>query len=128
MDWEAWTRIAWEVREHAHAPYSRFAVGAVVVDAEGRAFAGANVENLSFGLTQCAERVAVGSAIAAGARRLVAAVVVADTREPIVPCGACRQVLAEFGDPELHLVGREGHDRLMLSELLPHARRGILTD
>ena len=126
MDWDGWTAQAWAARERAYAPYSGFAVGAVVVAADGRAFAGCNVENLSYSLTNCAERVALGSAVAAGVRELVAVVVVADSGVPISPCGACRQVLAEFGDPELRLVGRADCVSFRLSELLPRARAGIL--
>lgn len=129
MDEDEWTAAvlqAWAVRERAHAPYSQFPVGAVVIAADGRRFAGCNVENLSFGLTMCAERVAVGAAVAAGAREIIAVVVAADTGVPVSPCGACRQVLAEFGDPEVRLVGRKGVERFRLSELLPRAKSGIL--
>lgn len=126
MDWESWTARAWAARERAYAPYSGFAVGAVVVGAGGEVFDGCNVENLSYSLTNCAERVALGSAVVAGVREIVAVVVVADTREPISPCGACRQVLAEFGDPELRLVGRADRLSFRLSELLPRAKSGIL--
>lgn len=126
MDWEAWTLQAWEARDRAYAPYSGFAVGAVVVGGDGRVFAGCNVENLSYSLTHCAERVALGTAVVAGVREIVAVVVVADTREPISPCGACRQVLAEFGDPEVLLCTREKSERFQLSELLPRASTGIL--
>lgn len=119
--------MAWEVRGRAYAPYSDFAVGAVVVGMDGRVFCGANVENLSYGLTMCAERVAVGAAVAAGVRELAAVVVAADTREPISPCGACRQVLSEFGNPRVHLVGREDATAsFRLEELLPWAATGIL--
>jgi cytidine deaminase len=98
----------------------------VVAGGDGGVFAGCNVENLSYGLTICAERVAVGAAVAGGETGLVAVVVVADTSEPVSPCGACRQVLAEFGDPELLLVGRDGSERFRLSELLPRPSTGIL--
>ncbi|HOE95170.1 MAG TPA: cytidine deaminase [Candidatus Sumerlaeota bacterium] len=81
----------------AYAPYSHFAVGAAVLDDQGRLFAGCNVENVSFGLTICAERHAVGAAVLAGARKLLAAAVYTPTAVPTSPCGACRQVLAEFG-------------------------------
>ena len=126
IDWDTAIRQAWAARERAHAPYSRFAVGAVAIAADGRRFPGCNVENLSFGLTQCAERVAIGSAIAAGAREIVGVVVVADTEEPISPCGGCRQVMAEFGDPEVRLVGKKAVAEFRLSELLPRAKTGIL--
>lgn len=126
MDWDGWIEQAWAARENAHAPYSKFKVGAVVVTEDGRVFSGCNVENLSYGLTICAERVAVGTAVATGAKRIVAVAVVADTQEPISPCGACRQVLAEFGDPELMLANREAREGFRLSELLPRASTGIL--
>lgn len=126
MDWETWIPQAWAARERAHAPYSDFHVGAVLVSSDGRLFTGCNVENISYGLTMCAERVALGSAVVAGATEIIAAVVVADTREPISPCGACRQVLAEFGDPRVLLVAKESRVEFQLSELLPRASTGIL--
>ena len=89
---------ALEARAHAHAPYSGYAVGAAVESVDGRIFAGANVENASYGLTICAERSAVGAAATAGAGRIVR-VVVAAPGAPW-PCGACRQVLAEFCDDD----------------------------
>ena len=123
---DSWIDLAWRTRERAYAPYSKFQVGAVVVSRGGEVFAGCNVENLSYGLTNCAERVAVGAAVAAGVREIIAVVVVADTSTPISPCGACRQVLAEFGDPEVWLVNRKDRVRFRLSELLPRAGAGIL--
>lgn len=121
-----WFRQAWEARERAYAPYSGFRVGAVVVGEAGGVFVGCNVENLSYGLTQCAERVAIGAAVAAGERRIVTVVVVADTAAPVSPCGACRQVMAEFGDPEIWLVNCGSSEKFRLSELLPRATTGIL--
>ena len=118
--------MAWEVRKRAYAPYSKFQVGAAVMAADGRVFSGCNVENLSYGLSQCAERVAVGAAVAAGARALLAVVVVADTRVPISPCGACRQVLAEFGVGRVMLANRTSRLEFALAELLPRAEAGIL--
>ena len=88
-------------RGHAHAPYSRFRVGAAVLDERGRVHAGCNVENASYGLTTCAERNAIAAAVAGGARRIKAVAVVTGTRPPSTPCGACRQVLAEFGDADM---------------------------
>mgnify|MGYP001102582175 CR=1 FL=1 len=124
---EEWIRQAWAARERAYAPYSRFAVGAALIDVEGRVFTGCNVENVSFGLTMCAERVALGSAVAAGASRFQAIVIVADTKLPVSPCGACRQVLAEFA-PELQVVlsTRTQAQEFSLADLLPRASTGIL--
>ena len=83
-------------REHAYAPYSNFKVGAAVLTAAGEIFSGCNIENASLGATICAERVAIFTAVAAGCRDLTALAVIADTPEPVAPCGLCRQVLAEF--------------------------------
>lgn len=93
---------------------------------DGRVFTGCNVENLSYGLTICAERVALGSAIASGARNFLALAVVADTAVPISPCGACRQVLSEFGDIPMLLANREQSLEFRLIDLLPRASAGIL--
>jgi len=126
MDWEPVIRAAWEARERAYAPYSKFQVGAALLTVDGRIFAGCNVENLSYGLTNCAERVALGAAVAGGAREFLGVVVVADTTVPISPCGACRQVLTEFGVPTVLLVNRTGRLEYRLEELLPRAAAGIL--
>jgi cytidine deaminase len=126
MDWEPLVTAAWQVRERAYAPYSKFHVGAALLAADGRIFAGCNVENLSYGLTNCAERVAVGAAVAAGVREFLAVAVVADTGVPISPCGACRQVLAEFGVGQVMLANRTERLEFTLDELLPRAVAGIL--
>jgi cytidine deaminase len=117
-----------EVAGRAYAPYSRFHVGAVLVGKDGRIFAGCNVENISFGLTICAERNAVFAAVAAGCREFERIVVVADTAVPASPCGACRQVLAEFNpDLEVLLANFRGlSETFRLSELLPRPCAGIL--
>ena len=115
-------------RLQAYAPYSKFAVGAAVQCKSGAVFAGSNIENISYGLTICAERIATGSAIAAGEREFLAIALVADTIEPIVPCGACRQFLAEFS-PDLIIVSATvAGDRKIenLSHLLPEPARGIV--
>ena len=126
MNWDVLVEAAWEAREKAYAPYSKFAVGAALLAADGRIFVGCNVENLSYGLTNCAERVAVATAVAAGLREFLAVAVVADTAVPISPCGACRQVLAEFGVPRVLLANRKESLEFSLEELLPRASAGIL--
>jgi cytidine deaminase len=126
MDKDALVEAAWAAREMAYAPYSNFQVGAALLAADGRVFGGCNVENISYGLTNCAERVAIGAAVAAGVRDFVGVAVVADTGVPISPCGACRQVLAEFGVPFVILANREERLEFRLEELLPRASAGIL--
>jgi cytidine deaminase len=110
------------VRERAYAPYSRFNVGAAVL-AGGRTFTGCNVENASYGLTICAERAAVFAAVAAGERRIEAVAIVTDTASPVAPCGACRQVLAEFGPDAIVISATVSGRRTVstLSHLLPAA-------
>ncbi len=90
-------------RERAYAPYSRFPVGAAVATRDGRIFQGCNVENASYGLTNCAERTALFAAIAAGVKpgEFACLAVIADTAQPIAPCGACRQVMIELAGPQL---------------------------
>lgn len=110
------------VRQHAYAPYSGFAVGAVLVAADGTQFAGCNVENAAFPLSLCAERGAVMAAIAAGARAFSCIVIVTDAGEPTPPCGSCRQVLMELA-PSLTVisVGLDSERRWRLQDLLPDA-------
>lgn len=96
-------------RENAFAPYSRFKVGAALQDKEGRVFTGCNIENASYGLTLCAERVAVFKAVSEGARKFTRIVVAADTDTLTPPCGACRQILWEFcGNARITLVNLSG--------------------
>jgi cytidine deaminase len=116
------------VRSLAYAPYSRFFVGAALLTSEGRIFRGCNVENISFGLTLCAERGALVAAVADGVQTFRAIAIVADTDTPISPCGACRQVLAEFA-PDLLVISANLKGRtetFSLADLLPRAKSGIL--
>ena len=108
-------------RRHAVAPYSGFKVGAALETADGQVITGCNIENATYGLTLCAERVAMFTALAAGHRRFRRVAVVADTEDPTPPCGACRQILWEFGgDLEVILANRRRESgRHRLSDLLP---------
>ncbi|PYP32166.1 MAG: cytidine deaminase [Gemmatimonadetes bacterium] len=107
---------------HAYAPYSRFRVGAAIEAADGRVFVGTNVESASYGLTICAERMALGAAVAAGARELRRVAVATEADPPAAPCGACRQLLAEFGlDMEIVAAGPKTERRWALRALLPDA-------
>lgn len=108
-------------RERAYAPYSKFLVGAAVRAESGKIYTGCNIENASYGLTVCAERNALFSAVGAGERKFTALCVVGDTEEPISPCGACRQVMAEFKVPCIILANLKGYVKeYTLEELLPY--------
>lgn len=119
---------ALEARSRAYAPYSSFSVGAALETVGGNVFLGCNIENLSFGLTICAERSAVSAAVSAGFRGFRKIAIVSDSKEPISPCGACRQVLAEFApDLEIISVSQDGtRYETTLDLLLPRAKTGIL--
>ncbi len=111
------------VRENAHAPFSKFRVGAAVLDSEGRIHTGCNVENATYGLTVCAERNAIFKAISEGGRGFSRVALVTDTPNLTPPCGACRQILWEFcGDVEIVLSNLEGKtETLKLGTLFPRA-------
>ena len=115
------TAAALAAREYAHAPFSKFKVGAALEDETGRVYTGCNVENATYGLTICAERVAVFKAISEGARKFKRIAVAADTDLLTPPCGACRQILWEFcGDAELILLNLHGKsETLRLKDLFP---------
>jgi len=118
---DALLEAALRARENAHAPFSNFKVGAALEDELGRIYTGCNVENATYGLTVCAERVAVFKAVSEGAGRFTRVAVAADREVLTPPCGACRQILWEFcGDVELILVNLQGKtERFHLKDLLP---------
>jgi cytidine deaminase len=109
--------------DHAYSPYSRFRVGAALLTSTGDIYTGCNVENASYGLTVCAERNAAFAMVAGGGREIVAVVIYTPTAAPTAPCGACRQVINEFGPNARVLCLADGGDRIdaPLSELLPAA-------
>jgi cytidine deaminase len=120
-DHNALIAAARAAREHAHAPYSSFRVGAAVRAKSGRVFTGCNVENATYGLTICAERVAIFKAISEGERGFDAVAVAADTETLTPPCGACRQIIWEFcGDAEIILANLKGKvETYRMSQLFP---------
>ena len=121
MDAKELMKMAIEARQNAYAPYSHFAVGAALLAESGRVYTGCNIENASYGLTCCAERNAIFAAVGAGEHRFKMLAVAADSPEPVAPCGACRQVIAEFGIP-LVVMGnlKEATKTMTAEELLPY--------
>lgn len=125
---EGLVRAACDAAGRAYCPYSEYRVGAALLTISGDLFCGCNVENASYGLTVCAERVALQAAVAAGFREFSAVAVVVSGAEPVFPCGACRQVLAEFCGADVHVFAAtlESPDRWEETDfgsLLPHAFR-----
>lgn len=107
-------------REKTYSPYSRFGVGAALLCEDGIIYEGCNIENASYGLTNCAERTAIFKAVSEGHTKFKALAVVADTEGPCSPCGACRQVISEFDIPQIILANLKGNYRVLdLDELLP---------
>ena len=113
-------QAALKARENSYSPYSKFAVGAAVLCGE-KIYGGTNIENGSYGLTICAERCAIWKAVSEGERKFDAICVVADTTEPVSPCGACRQVMSEFKIPRIILGNLKGDFKeFTLEEILPY--------
>ena len=111
-----------EYRERAYCPYSKFRVGAAVLTKQGNIYGGCNIENASYPLTNCAERTAIFKAISSGEEDILAIAVVAEGVNPVPPCGACRQVIAEFNIPHILMANLADEVREMtLEELLPGA-------
>ena len=123
MNWEELVAAASQARDRAYAPYSGFRVGAGLLTTDGTIYRGCNVENRSFGSTVCAERVAIGTAVASGSQGIAAVVVISDSQPPAAPCGLCLQVLTEFGDHDMPilLVNPQGErQEHRLRDLHPH--------
>ncbi len=118
--------LAIEAMANSYSPYSKFRVGAALVTGSGRAYSGTNVENASYGLTVCAERVALFKAVSEGEREITRLAVVSSSEEPVFPCGACRQVLNEFSTKLTVVITSGGGalERHTLDKLLPHAFGG----
>lgn len=120
---QEWIDVAIEALDKAYVPYSHFPVGACLVTKDGHIYQGLNIENASFGLTNCAERTAIFKAVSEGEREFQHLVVAGHTPEPISPCGACRQVISEFCAPDMPvtLIGDDGVKKEMtVEELLPY--------
>ena len=116
--------LAVKTSENAYVPYSHFPIGAVLVTAEGKIYTGVNVENASFGLTNCGERTAIFKAVSEGERLFKELIIYGQTEKPVSPCGACRQVMAEFFEPDLPvtLVAKNKSTVVMtVKELLPYS-------
>jgi cytidine deaminase len=119
---QALLKAARKVRSKAYAPYSNFHVGAAVLGGQGKIYSGCNVENASFGLTSCAERNAIFAMVAAGEAEIREILIIGESEEFLPPCGACRQVIAEFAQPPtvVHMCNREGECRdTTVAELVP---------
>ena len=116
--------LAVKTSENAYVPYSHFPIGAVLVTDEGKIYTGVNVENASFGLTNCGERTAIFKAVSEGERSFKELIIYGQTEKPVSPCGACRQVMAEFFEPDLPvtLVAKDKSTVVMtVKELLPYS-------
>jgi len=122
-EYEKLIKEAEKARKKAYTPYSKFKVGAAVLCDDGKIFSGCNIENASFGLSICAERVAFFKAISEGSTKIKAIAVIGNTNKPCSPCGACRQVISEFGeDIPLIMTNLKGDVRIKkIKELLPEA-------
>ncbi|AEF25235.1 cytidine deaminase [Streptococcus parauberis] len=117
-------QLAIDASKHAYVPYSHFPIGAALLTKEGHAFSGCNIENASFGLTNCGERTAIFKAVSEGYQELSEIVIYGQTKDPVSPCGACRQVMAEFFPPtaKVTLIAKDGRTQEMtVGDLLPYS-------
>ena len=122
MDYKELIKIAQDYRERAYCTYSNFKVGAAVLFESGKVYGGCNIENASFGATNCAERTAIFTGVAEGEKSIVAVAVVGDLNNYTYPCGICRQVIAEFGAPDSKIIiakNQEDYIVRTLEEILP---------
>jgi cytidine deaminase len=126
MDNKELVEMAAKAREYAYVPYSKFKVGAAIITEDGRVYTGCNIENASFGGTNCAERTALFKAISEGHRKFIKLAVISSSPDYVYPCGICRQVLAEFGTKlEVITANNKGEFKIhKLYELLPYAFTG----
>ena len=123
MDLNQLLEIAIEARKNSYSPYSKFPVGAAVLTKDGKTYTGCNVENVVYGVTICAETVAIAKAVSEGSRNIAAVAVVADTEDVCRPCGSCRQFILEFGDEIVIIMGNLKGDKetRSIKELTPFA-------
>ena len=124
MDFEMLFKVANEAKENAYAPYSNFKVGAALLSKTGKIYSGCNIENASYSLTCCAERVAIFNAISQGETEFDTFIITSNTKAPIAPCGACRQVMNEFFDENVTIVLTNQTNKrkeLSIKQLLPYA-------
>lgn len=124
MEHKELVKMALEAREKAYAPYSGFRVGAALMTDSGKVFTGVNVENVSFGATNCAERTAVFKAVSEGETKINTIAIASDSEDFIYPCGICRQVLAEFGNRDMKVLCSKPNGEYIirtLEEILPSA-------
>mgnify|MGYP003586372221 FL=1 len=114
--------LARKAREFSYSPYSNFKVGAALITHEGKVYSGCNIENASFGITDCAERTAIFKAVSEGAREIDTIAIIADSDGPCSPCGACRQAMAEFKVKRVIMANLKGEVKAVsLAELLPYS-------
>ncbi len=120
--------LAFEIKEKAYAPYSHFRVGAALLTANGKVYTGVNIENASFGATNCAERTAVFKAVSEGEHEIKTIAIAGDSSDYLLPCGICRQVLTEFGKENMKVLCCNGEGKFKtytLGEILPFAFKEI---